>query len=770
MPNYGSDSNNPSYVESVASLKRKTKETLRIDNLIPSEILNDADRGDGKANIKTLLEKYYEFMNMDEFIYDQSETFTDVIASGRAVFRIKDPTQDNNEFFADHDGANSTLIITNNDNSTTTITLLGTNVQISNGNELPGSLKTLTTEVGQTFTVSGLLSTGIVSGAVSNSTAVTLAASNVNITVGQAITSTSISGGCTVTAITGASLTLSSAQTIPDGATLTFSHNGKSCVLTTPIKHWVGPGPSYILNAIEEALNIDTNTEDYLELMQKEIAQAIPRNLTVDKRSLYKNIVDFYKLKGSSDSIEIFFRLLFNENVETDFPYDKTLIPSSGKWDTDLNQYLDHKGFLSDNIKIQDSLFYQKFAYVIRTGKNLSDWGPAFEKLVHPAGFIFFGEILILTQLTRAALGDNIRQSAVELDTGYSEGAVGSIPVPGQAGYVYKYKDLYGRVNRKTLSSMPGLQPGVIGAEDVALLVEMFASTFLPNLTPKINESGQLSINLTSGVISNVSIVHSGYGYSVNLGSETIVNGQKLYDGPDITITGDAIDGTSIGVGQLTCKVDVDGRIDTVTIVSGGSNYRSASASPDNNTNAGKIKDVKINGNLVKKYNTTAFGINKGSDGKIIEATTDISPTLVFSAPTSTDTDGVLLTSNVTATGNAVLNADGEITSINITNVGNGYVRDPKVSISSASSTERKAREVKEIVILALNHVAAEVNDPAFRSLINNNYFNLKKESYYTKKKFRDNYPISFFSDNIIQNSYSSTINNYNAKTIIHQE
>ena len=76
-------------------------------------------------------------MNMDEFIYDQSETFTDVIASGRAVFRIKDPTQDNNEFFADHDGANSTLIITNNDNTTTSIALLSTNVQISNGNCLP---------------------------------------------------------------------------------------------------------------------------------------------------------------------------------------------------------------------------------------------------------------------------------------------------------------------------------------------------------------------------------------------------------------------------------------------------------------------------------------------------------------------------------------------------------------------------------------------------------------------------------------------------------
>ena len=712
MAKYGSDSNNPSYVESVASLKRKTKESLRIDNLIPSEILNDADRGPGKADIKDLLEKYYEFMNMDEFIYDQTETFTDVIASDRAVFRIKDPTQDNNEFFADHDGANSTLVITNIDNTTTTIPLSGTNVQISNGNELPGSLKNLATEVGQTLTVRFLVPTD--SGYV--------------------------------------------------------NHNAKSCVLTTPVKHWVGPGPSYILNAIEEALNIDSNTDDYLELMQKEIAQAIPRNLTVDKRNLYKNITDFYKLKGSSDSIEIFFRLLFNESVETEFPFDKTLIPSSGKWDVGLNRYLDHKGFLSDNIKLQDSKFYQKFAYVVRTGKNLIDWGPAFEKLVHPAGFIFFGEILILTQLTRAALGDNIRQDLVELDKGYSEGGVGSIPVPGQAGYVYTYKDLYGRLNRKTLSSMPGLQPGVIGAEDLALLVEMFASTFLPNLTPKINKSASLSVNITNGTISNISIVDPGYGYPVNLATETIVNEQKIYTGPIITVTGDPTSGDSIGQANIFSFVDADGRIDTITISSGGSNYASANASPAANTNAGKLNEVKINGNLIKKYNTTAFGINKGTDGKVIEATSDITPTLIFSAPTSTDADGVLLSSNVTAAGNVVLNADGEITSVNISNVGNGYVRDPQVKIASSASTERKAREVKEIVILALNHVATEVNDENFRTLINNNYFNNKKESYYGNKKFRDGYPISFFSDNIIQNSYSSTINNYNAKTIIHQE
>jgi len=57
-------------------------------------------------------------------------------------------------------------------------------------------------------------------------------------------------------------------------------------------------------------------------------------------------------------------------------------------------------GFLSQTEKrIQDSYYYQKFSYVLKTGKNIADWKNAFTRLVHPAGFIFFGEILIFVQL-----------------------------------------------------------------------------------------------------------------------------------------------------------------------------------------------------------------------------------------------------------------------------------------------------------------------------------------------------------------------------------
>jgi len=57
-------------------------------------------------------------------------------------------------------------------------------------------------------------------------------------------------------------------------------------------------------------------------------------------------------------------------------------------------------GFLSEErIKIQDSYKYQKFSYLLKTGKNIDDWKNAFTRLIHPAGFIFFGEILILIEM-----------------------------------------------------------------------------------------------------------------------------------------------------------------------------------------------------------------------------------------------------------------------------------------------------------------------------------------------------------------------------------
>ena len=50
MPDYGSHSQTPGYIESVGSTKRKTKEDIRLEQLIPQDILDES------GGIKNLLQ------------------------------------------------------------------------------------------------------------------------------------------------------------------------------------------------------------------------------------------------------------------------------------------------------------------------------------------------------------------------------------------------------------------------------------------------------------------------------------------------------------------------------------------------------------------------------------------------------------------------------------------------------------------------------------------------------------------------------------------
>lgn len=482
MPTY-TEKSSPGYIESSSSSKSKTKEDIRYSQLVPGHILEDAPMLD------SLLKAYYTFLNIDEFIYQETKTFTDVITSGEAQFRVSDPENNNDEFFTDFDGSNSTLVINNLDGTTSAVGLSDINITISNGNELPGSLANITTEVGKTFTVTGL-----------------------------------------------------------------SAFNNLSCTITTIVKKYVGPGPSNVMSSIEGALDIDQNSLNYLELMQKEIAAAIPRNVTVNKRNLYKQILDFYKVRGNSDSIEIFFRLLFNEEVVVERPYDKTLIPSSGSYDTGTSRYLDNKGFLSDRIKLQDSFRFQKFSYLIKTGKNVSDWKDVYDKLVHPAGFIFFGEILILLNLVN----------------------VGSVNFRKQLQQV-------SGISRKLNSAMPERQPGAIGIEDLPLLVEAFVSSFLPNLDARIHKSGTIALTLTSGQLTKVEVLEPGFGYS---------------SAPAITITGDGSNAAAtIGI---TSSGQLD--VDAITISNAGSGYTQIAGSVAANPNVGKLAAIDISALADKNF------------------------------------------------------------------------------------------------------------------------------------------------------------------------
>ena len=67
--------------------------------------------------------------------------------------------------------------------------------------------------------------------------------------------------------------------------------------------------------------------------------------------------------------------------------------------DTD-GVYINEDGKLSENtMKIQDSLLYQDFSYLIRVARSIDDWRGSFKKTMHTAGFYLSNEVRIQSQI-----------------------------------------------------------------------------------------------------------------------------------------------------------------------------------------------------------------------------------------------------------------------------------------------------------------------------------------------------------------------------------
>jgi len=67
--------------------------------------------------------------------------------------------------------------------------------------------------------------------------------------------------------------------------------------------------------------------------------------------------------------------------------------------DTD-GVYLNEDGHISEStMKVQDSLYYQDFSYVIKVGRAIVDWRKSFKDTIHPTGFYVTGQVNVETSL-----------------------------------------------------------------------------------------------------------------------------------------------------------------------------------------------------------------------------------------------------------------------------------------------------------------------------------------------------------------------------------
>ena len=79
--------------------------------------------------------------------------------------------------------------------------------------------------------------------------------------------------------------------------------------------------------------DIDKTLDDLSEhLYNTYLREYFPDDVDVDKKMVLKNVKEFYRSKGSENSVRFLMRALFNKEVEFYYPKQDILKASDGKW------------------------------------------------------------------------------------------------------------------------------------------------------------------------------------------------------------------------------------------------------------------------------------------------------------------------------------------------------------------------------------------------------------------------------------------------------
>lgn len=77
---------------------------------------------------------------------------------------------------------------------------------------------------------------------------------------------------------------------------------------------------SYEVSHVISENDIDFTSEKYLDAIQGEIAKVVPQSNVIDRNTLYKRIIHYYRIKGTPESVEKFFAIFFDAAAEVYFP------------------------------------------------------------------------------------------------------------------------------------------------------------------------------------------------------------------------------------------------------------------------------------------------------------------------------------------------------------------------------------------------------------------------------------------------------------------
>lgn len=107
-------------------------------------------------------------------------------------------------------------------------------------------------------------------------------------------------------------------------------------------------------NGIGALRNVDSfwdvdeqEDENVLQLIYRLMIREIPNSAKIDRKFLLKNISEFYKSKGSVESIETLFRLIYDEEIELFIPREDIIKPSAGNFRKTVTILIDPPTYLN---------------------------------------------------------------------------------------------------------------------------------------------------------------------------------------------------------------------------------------------------------------------------------------------------------------------------------------------------------------------------------------------------------------------------------------
>jgi hypothetical protein len=91
-------------------------------------------------------------------------------------------------------------------------------------------------------------------------------------------------------------------------------------------------GPNEILLSLEDWADVDATLEAFVSKMREQYAWDVPESTLINNRRLIKSISEYYESKGTENSVELFFKLMYDTSVAVRYPGEHILRASDGRW------------------------------------------------------------------------------------------------------------------------------------------------------------------------------------------------------------------------------------------------------------------------------------------------------------------------------------------------------------------------------------------------------------------------------------------------------